>query len=123
MRYCSNKYGGSGSSQKIDLISVGEPEPTAEEPKLNSPPGAGAGAEIINVDSGSSFGSGSSSFLFIKDMKKFYGKKSSLLKKFILNFYNFNPIRVKYATLHVKKVLLFGTVFKSYMVIFKVLSY
>ncbi len=54
-------------------------EPRAEEPKLILPPGAGAEPKITNCGSGS----GSGSFLFIKDLKKFVEKKSWLLKKFL----------------------------------------
>ncbi len=55
-------------------------------------PGAGAGAEITNCGSGSSSGS----FLFIKE-------KIMAAEEFFVNCYNFNPIRVKYASIYVKK--------------------
>jgi hypothetical protein len=48
----------------------------AEKPKAEIKLTPGAGAEITNC------GSGSGSFLFIKDLKKFYRKKSWLQKRF-----------------------------------------
>ncbi len=50
--------------------------------EIKLPPGGGAGVEITNCGSGSSSGS-FESFLFIQDVKKFYRKKSWLLKKFL----------------------------------------
>jgi hypothetical protein len=53
--------------------------------KIKLPSRAGAG--ITNCSSGS--------FLFIKDLKKFYGKKSWMLfEEVFVNYYNFNPIWV-----------------------------
>jgi hypothetical protein len=47
------------------------------------------GAKITNC------GSGSGSFLFIKDVKKFYRKKIMTAKDVFVNCYNFNPIWVQ----------------------------
>jgi hypothetical protein len=54
-----------------------EPEPGAEEPKINYRPGGGA--EFANCGSGCGSSSGSGSFLFTTDLKKFYRKESWLL--------------------------------------------
>ncbi len=51
----------------------------------------GAGAKIMNCSSGSS----SCSFLFTTDLKKFYWKKSLLLKENFVNWCNFNYISQK----------------------------
>jgi hypothetical protein len=55
------------------LTSVGVPEPRAEEPKLNCL----LEPELKITNCGSGY------FLFIKDLKKFYLKKSWLLQKFL----------------------------------------
>jgi hypothetical protein len=59
-------------------VGVAEPElePRVEEPKLNCLPVV---VEIMNCGSISCSGS----FLFIKDLKKFYRKKSRWLEKFL----------------------------------------
>jgi hypothetical protein len=72
------------------LTSVGVPEPRAEEPKLNCL----LEPELKITNCGSGY------FLFIKDLKKFYLKKSWLLQNFLVNFYTFNPIRVKHASIY-----------------------
>jgi hypothetical protein len=59
--------------------------------KIKFPPRAGA--EITNCGSGF--------FLFIKD-NKFYGKKSLLFEEVFVNYYNFKPIWVQRALIHVK---------------------
>ncbi len=66
-------------------------------------PGAGAGVEITYCGSGSNSGS----FLFIKNLKKFYRKKIMVAKEFFVNYHNFNPIWVHHASVYVKKVLIF----------------
>ncbi len=58
------------------------------------PPGAGAGAEIATCGSGF--------FLFIKDLKKFYIEKIMIPNEVFVNYYNFNPIWVLHASIHVK---------------------
>jgi hypothetical protein len=63
--------------------------------EIKLPPGAGA--EITNCGSGF--------FLFIKDLKKCYRKKTMVAKEVFcrVNSSNFNPICVQHASIHVKK--------------------
>jgi hypothetical protein len=63
----------------IQDISVAEPESRAEEQKLS----------CLLEPEPKLQNCGSGSFLFIKDLKKFYRKKSWLQKEFVVNYHSF----------------------------------
>jgi hypothetical protein len=76
----------------VTVISVAEPEPKAE---IKLPPGAGAEAEITNCDSGS--------FIFIKDLVKFYRRKTIVAKEIFVIFHSFKKSFKKSTSTQVKK--------------------